>query len=312
LTAGHRRVTPVPIATILVREFLIVSHFDRRRFLGAGASALALAVPALRGEEKPKETAADPFGGFKLGAQSYTFRKFKLEQALQRMQKLGLKYGEFYQAHCPLTDKPAAIKAFLSLCKDYGVTPLAWGVQHFGKDHDANKRIFDFGKALGLKMFSASPSKDAFDSLDKLCDEYKIAIGIHPHGPIGKDKLDTWYSAEIIMEAVKDHHELIGACLDTGHLIRAAQLGKKLDPAQQVRKMGKRNFGMHLKDHDNKRHTDVIFGKGVLDVAEVLKALREVKFNGLISIEYEANADEPTEDVKACIQVFKEAAAKKA
>ncbi len=32
-------------------------------------------------------------------------------------------------------------------------------------------------------MFSADPDPDSFDSLDKLCDKYKIAIGIHPHGP---------------------------------------------------------------------------------------------------------------------------------
>jgi sugar phosphate isomerase/epimerase len=206
-----------------------------------------------------------------------------------------------------LTDKPDAIKAFLSVCKEYGVTPRAWGVQHFSKDHDANKRIFDFGKALGLKMFSASPDKDAFDSLDKCCEEYKIAIGIHPHGPIGTGRLDQWYSAEIILAAVKDHHQLIGACLDTGHLIRSAQLGKKLDPAEQVRVMGRRNFGMHLKDHDNKRDTDVVFGKGVLDVPAVIKALREVKFQGMISIEYEANADNPSPDVRACLDVFKDA-----
>ena len=46
--------------------------------------------------------------------------------------------------------------------------------------------------------------------------------------------------------------------------------------------MGDRNFGMHLKDHDNKRKTDVVFGDptGVLDVPAVLKALKEVKFKG--------------------------------
>jgi sugar phosphate isomerase/epimerase len=287
--------------------------FNRRQFLGAGATALTLAVThSIRGDAKKED---DPFGGFKLGAQSYTFRNFNLEKALQQMQKLGLKYGEFFQKHCPLTDKPEAIKAFLSLCKEYEVTPHAWGVQGFTKNQDSNKRIFDFAKALGLKMISASPSKDSFDSLDKLCDEYKIAIGIHPHGPVGRkgeEKLDPWYSAEIILEAVKDHHELIGACLDTGHLIRAAQLGKKLDPAEQVRVMGMRNFGMHLKDHDNERHTDVVYGKGALNVPAVLKALREVKFQGMISIEYEANPDNPSPDVKACVAVFQEAAKKKA
>jgi sugar phosphate isomerase/epimerase len=286
-----------------------VTAIDRRRFLGAGASALALAaLPAWAADKD------DPFGGFKVGAQSYTFREVDLEPTLKRMKELGLKYGEFYQKHCPMVvDKkpvtPEAIKAFLKLCKEYDVTPLAWGVQGFSKNHDDNKKTFEFGKALGLKMFSADPSPDSFDSLDKLCEEYKIAIGIHPHGPVGRG-LHRWYSAEVILAAVKDHNPLIGSCLDTGHLIRAAQLGKKLDPAEQIRTMGKRNFGIHLKDNDNKRDTNVVFGKGVLDVPAVLKALREVKFGGLISIEYEASASNPVPDVKACIQVFKDAVKK--
>lgn len=283
-----------------------MNHLDRRSFLAAGAAALVAG-------KLVADESADPFGGFRLGAQTYTFRNFSLEKALERMKKLGLKYGEFYQKHCPKTDKPEAIKAFLSLCKDYDVTPWAWGVEGFTKNHDANKRTFDFAKALGLKMISASPSADAFDSLDKLCDEYKIAVGIHPHGPVGRkgDEMDRWYSAEVILKAVKDRHELIGACLDTGHLIRADQLGKKLDPAQQIRAMGKRNFGLHLKDHDNKAKEDVVIGKGVLDVPAVVAALREVKFPGMISIEYEANAAEPTKDVEACVAVFKKAATAK-
>ena len=155
---------------------------------------------------------------------------------------------------------------------------------------------------------SANPTPDSFDSLDKLCDEYKIAIAIHPHGPTGGGKLHRWYSAEVIMAAVKDHHELIGACLDTGHLIRCAQepFNKKLDPAEQIRIMGARNFGIHLKDHDNKADTDVVYGKGVLDVPAVLKALRDVKFKGHISIEYEAHPEDPSPDMKACLEVFKE------
>jgi sugar phosphate isomerase/epimerase len=287
-------------------------RLDRRQFLAASAVAL-VASPGADATGLARADDPDPFGGFKLGAQSYTFREFTLEQALKRMKELGLRYGEFYQKHCPRTDKPAAIKAFLNLCKDYDVTPLAWGVQNFSKNHDDNKRSFEFGKALGLKMLSANPTTDAFDSLDKLCDEYKIAIGIHPHGPVGprgKERLHEWYSAEVILAAVKDHHKLIGTCLDTGHLIRAAQLGKKLDPAAQIKLMGARNFGIHLKDHDNKRKTDVVYGKGVLDVPAVLKALKEVKFPGMISIEYEANPKDPVPDVKACVQVVKESVKK--
>lgn len=281
---------------------------DRRSFLRAGAAAaLGLAgLPALAAaEDKP----SDDFGGFKLGAQSYTFRDFNTEQALKQMKDLGLHYVEFFQKHAPAESTPAQIKALLKLCKEYEVTPLAWGVQGFTKNHDANKKVFDFGKALGVKMFSADPNPDSFDSLDKLCEEYQIAIGIHPHGPSGNG-LHRWYSAETILKAVKDHNPLIGSCLDTGHLIRAAQLGKKLDPAEQIRVMGPRNFGLHLKDHDNAKKTDVVVGRGALDVPAVLKALRDVKFKGMISIEYEAHPNDPSPDVRQCIAVFKESVKK--
>jgi inosose dehydratase len=263
-------------------------------------------LPNLLSAEEKKE---DAFGGFKFGAQSYTFREFNTEQTLKRMQDQSLHYVEFFQKHAPINSSPAQIAALLKLCKEYQVTPLAWGVQSFSKNTDANRKVFEFGKRLGIKMFSADPDPDSFDSLDKLCDEYKIAIGIHPHGPQGK-KLHRWYSAQIILKAVKDHNPLIGTCLDTGHLLRAAELGQKLDPAEQIHIMGARNFGIHLKDHDSKRHEDVIFGKGPLDVLGVLKALRDVKFDGMISIEYEAHPKDPSADVRACVAVVKEAVKK--
>jgi sugar phosphate isomerase/epimerase len=287
---------------------------DRRRFLRTGSAALGLAaLPGLlpsAGQGADDRSKGDPYGGFTVGVQSYTFRKFPVDQALQRIQDLGLRHVELYPAHAPLNDDEKTIRALLNLCKEHGVTPRCWGVQSFTKDHDKNKRIFDFGKALGLGAFSADPDPDSFDSLDKLCEEYQIAVAIHPHGPTGENQLHRWYSAEVIRDAVKDHHRLIGACLDTGHLIRAARLGKKLDPAEQVRVMKDRNFGLHLKDHDNADRTDVVFGRGALDVPAVLRALRDVHFQGMISIEYEAHADDPSPDVRECLAVFKESVKK--
>ena len=218
--------------------------------------------------------------------QSYTFREFSTEQMLKRIQDLGLA-GSSSTAHAN-PKKPEQIKAFESLRSIQRKADRFWRAP-FTKNHDNNRKAFEFGKALGITTLSADPDPDSFDSLDKLVPEYDIAIAIHPHGPIGRGRLHRWYSAEVIMNAVKDHHPKIGACLDTGHLIHAAQMGKNLDSAEQIRVMGARNFGVHLKDHDNKKDTDVPFGQGVLDVASVLKALKDVNFKGYISIEYEAN-----------------------
>jgi sugar phosphate isomerase/epimerase len=276
---------------------------SRREFIAASAAATAGLTAAGRAR------AADEFGGFTVGIQSYTFRDFKpVDKALKQIQSLGVKNAEFYNAHLPPTATPEQVKAFKKTCGEFGVKPVAFGVESFSKNHDANKKKFDFGKALGIQAFSADPDPASFDSLDKLVEEYGIAIAIHPHGPDNRGGRHRWWSAEVILNAVKDHNKKIGTCLDTGHLIRMGQLGVKLDPVQQVKAMGERNFGLHLKDHDNKWKTDVPFGDptGVLDVLGVLKALREVKFAGYISIEYEANPQDPTADVKKCLEYFKE------
>jgi sugar phosphate isomerase/epimerase len=286
-------------------------HVSRRHFLQTGsAAALGLAASAFAAD-KDKDKDSDPYGGFKLGVQSYTFRHFNTEQSLKRTKDLGLHYIEFYRDHAKPNSTPEQVDALRHLCNSYGITPIAFGVESFTKDHDHNRKLFEFGKRLGVKSLSADPQPDSFDSLDKLVDEYKIAIAIHPHGPSGK-RLHRWYSAEVIMAAVKDHHPLIGTCLDTGHLIRAAILGHKLDPVQEILTMGPRNFGIHLKDNDNEaekrgsKDSNVVIGQGVLDVAAVLKALRQVKFQGALSIEYESKEDEPSPDVKACVEVFKQ------
>lgn len=279
------------------------ASLSRRQFLAS--SALLAATSRLRAAD------ADPFGGFVIGPQSYTFRNFDLEQALKRTKELGLKYAEFYSKHIPPDSSPEKLAGILKLCAEYDVKPVSFGVQKFTKNHESNQKMFEFAKAIGIKFMSADPDPDSFDSLDKLCEQYKIAIAIHPHGPQGKG-LHRWYSAEKIMDAVKSHNPLIGSCLDTGHLIRSAQLGEKLDPVAQIKVMGDRNFGIHLKDHDNKRKTDVPFGSpdGVLDVAGVLKALRDVNFKGYISIEYEANPSDPSADMQKCVAFVKESVKK--
>jgi len=283
---------------------------NRREFLRSSAATIIGLTAGRHALADDKNGQGGDFNGFTVGVQSYTFRNFKLEPALKKTQELGLKHAEFFQAHVPLNSTDDQIKAVKKLCGDYGITPNSYGVQSFVKNHETNKKVFDFAQKLGVKYLSADPTKDSFDSLDKLVDETKIAIAIHPHGPVGGGKLHQWYSAEVILKAVKDHHPLIGTCLDTGHLIRAAQLGVMLDPATEVRTMGARNFGLHLKDHDNARRTDVVYGKGVLNVPEVLKALRDVKFTGYISIEYEANPEDPSADVKECVAILKDAARK--
>jgi sugar phosphate isomerase/epimerase len=288
----------------------MATHPTRRRFLQAGAAAAAglAALPARPAAAKEPERRDDGFGGLTVGIQSYTFRNFPLEQCLRRTRDLGLHHIELNRGHVPLTSTPRQIRAVRELCRQYHITPVAFGVEGFTSDHDANRRVFEFARRLGVRYLSADPSPDSFDSLDRLVREFDIRIAIHPHGPQGP-RLHRWYSAEVILRAVRDHDRRIGTCLDTGHLIRCAQppFDRHLDPPAEVRVMGARNFGLHLKDHDNQTRRDVVFGLGALNVLAVLRALRAVHFGGYVSIEYEANPDDPSPDVRVCLDVLRSA-----
>src|ERR1051326_7840672 len=115
------------------------SEVNRREFLGTG-SAAAMGLLGLSTLSNAEEKKMDPFGGFTLGIQSYTFREFDLEPTLKRIQEMGLHYVEFYDKHCPSDSSPAKINSVLKICKDYGVTPIAFGVTPFTKNHDNNKK----------------------------------------------------------------------------------------------------------------------------------------------------------------------------
>src|SRR5438876_7003250 len=141
----------------------IMSTLSRRQFLQT--SAAALAAPALMQAAQPRQD--DPYGGFTVGIQSYTYRRFTFERALEQIQMLGLRHVELYRGHVPTTATEAQMKAARSLLEKYRITPIAFGVERFTKDHAANRRLFVFARDLGVRYLTADPDPDSFDSLDK-------------------------------------------------------------------------------------------------------------------------------------------------
>ena len=275
---------------------------SRREFLqwtAAAAGAVALSPVASFAADP------DPYGGFKMSIQSYSLRGFDGKTALQHSQKLGLKYWESFSKHIPLDTAPEKIEAAKAMLKDAGITLVAFGVEGFNENEGAARKAFDFAKAMGVMSISADPKKDkaTFDLLDKLVAEYDIPIAIHNHGPKASyDKVidvQTW---------VKDRHPKIGACVDTGHYLRSDE-----DPVEVIEKLGKRVFGVHLKDVKNlpdggKKFT--ILGEGDLRVVDCLKALKKLDYKYSLSLEYEENPQNPIADIELCLKAVREAVKK--
>ncbi len=271
-------------------------NLSRRDFLATGlalASGLALAGRTSRAESAGR---FGPYGPFKMGLQSYSLRHFKVEEALAKTKELGLHYWESYSAHT--NPDPAKAAASKSLASSFGVEIIGFGVSGFTKDDEKNRKLFEYGKALGVQYLSADPTPDAFDSLDKLTAEYGIAIGIHPHGPGSR-----WETIDQIAAAIHSHSDKIGICLDTGHLLRSHQ-----DPVRAVEVFGKRIYGVHLKDVKDAK-TFTILGEGDLDLASLLQKLAKLEYSYCVALEYEENEKDPIADIKKCLEVTQKAIA---
>ena len=270
-----------------------LSRRDLIRTASGAAGAVLLSGRAFAAD-------ADPYGGFRMGMQSYSLRNFDLDGTLSRFRDLGLKFAEFFPGsrQMPVTDDPAKIAAYQAKLQEYGVTLWAFGVQQFGTDHDKNRKEFEFGKAMGVKTLTAYPSPEAktFESLDALTKEYGINIAIHNHGPE-----DKWYrTVDSVVKAVEKWPAAIGACVDTGHFVRAGE-----DPVRAIRALGPHVHEVHLKDASAPK-VFTLLGKGKLDVAGTLKALKDVKFDGCLAIEYEEKPEDPMDDIKACLATVRE------
>ncbi len=150
-----------------------------------------------------------------LGIQIYSLRGFPVDEALEHAKNLGFTAVEFYPGMFPITDDPTAIQAMLEKVKNLGLTISGHGVNAFGGNAEANRRIFAFAKAAGIRTITANPADEAFASLDELVKEFDIRIAIHNHGPGHR------YNRVIdVLQAIEKHDERIGACADLGHFIR--------------------------------------------------------------------------------------------
>ena len=271
---------------------------SRRGFLAAGAASCAVASPLAA---FAREAAA---ADLNLGIQLYSLRGYKVDEAMKHARDIGFRFVEFYGDMYPVNSDAAAIAGMKKKLADLGLTVSAHGVNGFGGDAAANRKVFEFAKAAGIPCLSADPSPEAFKSLDELVKEFDIKIAIHNHGPNHR------YNKVVdVLKAIEGHDERIGACADLGHYIRS---GEK--PTEVIRLLKGRLYGIHLKDFQDMKDVTkgVILGKGHLDVPAVMASLVQTNFpkNGALSLEYEENPQNPLDDIRQCYAVAKDALAK--
>ena len=270
--------------------------------LAAAVFAMLLAAAGC----SPKESVAER-NGWKLAVQSYTFHKFSLEEALDKTAELGVKYIEAYPGH-RLGEKwgdqvfgygmdETIRKEILDLAESKGVKIVGSGVFVPSAPSEWEEE-FQFAKSMGLEYISVEPAMEDWDLVEKLSNEYGIAVSVHNH-----PKPSTYWTPDSLLTAVSGRSKRLGSCADVGHWKRCG-----LDQLECLRRLDGRIISLHFKDiapeeAEGGSH-DVIWGTGVLDVPAMLCILKDQGFKGYFAIEYEYNWDNSVPDIRKCIDYF--------
>jgi sugar phosphate isomerase/epimerase len=277
--------------------------FHRRDFLkttgaiGLGAGLLGR-IPALcSADDAIKEAAKGaPHAeklGWLLGVNTYTFNKFSVFEALEKIAALGLKYAEIGPGRLSQGDPTPvsevmpedARKKLQQKAGDLGIKIITYSSWDTFKDPDYARKAFEFAKIMGVENFYFEASADRLDWVDKLCEEYKIHVAIHNH-----PKDAPYWSPDKVLKAIAGRSKYIGALADTGHWKRSG-----LVPVECLKKLEGHIVCFHFKDlikDPQEGYHDVPWGTGVCDVKAMLAEIHRQKLKAPFSFEYEYRWDD--------------------
>ena len=255
--------------------------------------------------------ATDVYDGWRLGVQAWTFNRFTFFEAVEKVASLGLDWIEAYPGQ-PVSKDRADMKLDYSMPPEVrtevkqkldraGVKLVNYGVVRLPNDEAESRKIFDFAEDMGVETIVSEPREDAFDLIERLCEEYKIRVAIHNH-----PKPSRYWNPETVLKVCEGRSEWIGACGDTGHWLRSG-----VDPVDALKKLEGRIISLHLKDLNEfgqRDAHDVPWGTGKADIGAILSELDRQNFKGVFSVEYEHHWEDNVPEVRQCIRYFNQVA----
>jgi len=273
----------------------------RRKFLKVSAATGAATFFQLNDSTAaPNE---DHHAPLKLGVASYSLRKFSQEQTIAMAKRVGLEYLCFKSMHLPMDASVEELKNSANRVSAAGLKLYGAGVVYM-KSKEEVDQAFEYAKHAGMSVIVGVPNHDLVEYTNEKIKQYDIKVAIHNHGPGD----DLYPSPESIYERIKNMDSRFGICMDIGHTQRIG-----VDPIAAGKKYMDRLLDVHLKDVDKAEEDGetVEVGRGVIDIPGFLNMLVEEKYSGVVSLEYEKDAEDPMPGlsesvgyVKGCLAVI--------
>ncbi|MDR2765191.1 MAG: TIM barrel protein [Tannerella sp.] len=233
---------------------------------------------------------------FKIGMAGFTFRSFDIDQTIQMLDRIDVRYLCIKDFHLPLTSTDEEIKNFHAKLATKRITGYGVGPIYMNTEKEVDN-AFEYARRVGVRIMVGIPPEKLFKYVNEKVKQYDIRYAIHNHGPE-----DKYPDATSIWERVKDLDPRMGLCLDVGHNMRAGK-----NPAADLKRYYSRIFDIHIKNvtEATGKGETCEMGRGVIDIPAFVKMLRSVDYTGVCSLEFEKDGKDPLAGVAESIGYFK-------
>jgi sugar phosphate isomerase/epimerase len=184
-------------------------------------------------------------------------------------------------------------------CAEHGVACVAIGA--------GPQEGIPYAAAAGVRILRTGVAKEQTKRWVDAAGERGIILVVHPH--VGtRDVPGAVETREDLLRYLDDRPGVF-ACPDTGHLALCGS-----DPVQTIRDLGERCRYLHLKDLPAHRVNNrsapgekfCELGRGALDLAGVLKALEDIRYEGWIMVERDSREPDYVQSARTMRAVLRQ------
>jgi sugar phosphate isomerase/epimerase len=259
---------------MLASEYAANNPMTRRTFAKLAVGLVAAAVPL------------HASGKLDIGIGTYSYHNLTLDQMIVQLDALKISEIEMSRGEFMLMNHPGDDLFHLARTKldRAGIRCVSYYSATI-KDGQDLENALRFAKILRSQNISGNATGNILTRVDQRCSQEGLTFGIHNH--FFKGEKFAYESPEDVLKALAGLSNTVGATADVGHFASCGY-----DTVDAIRKLGPHLKLVHLKDVEaSGGEVNVLLGKGISKIPEVMRELHRQNFAHLIAIEYEKEGD---------------------
>jgi sugar phosphate isomerase/epimerase len=228
-------------------------------------------------------------GKLNLGIGAYSYHRLSMDAMIVQLQRLEIRDIEMSRGEFMLFSKPKQ-EQFAAARTKFDAAGIRCVSYYSATIHDDAEleTAIQGARLLGSRNITGDATGDILHRIDERCTREGLTFGIHNH--FFKGRKFPYESPDDVLAALKGRSKTMGAALDTGQFASCGY-----DTVDAVRKLAPYLKMVHLKDIAAPGdEVNVLLGKGIAKIPEVIAELIRIGYGGLVAIEYEKEG--PVED----------------